>query len=197
MMQHLSRRATKPGRRTTLRWILAGAGILSSGGLATLLPRPAMAQIASREPQIKAACIYNFIKFVDWPERALPTNGTLVIGVLGESPVGSALIGLNGKSVKNRTLVVRQISTPKDVQTCQVVFVGPTEQARVSQIVSAAQEASTLTVGDLTGFARSGGVINFIEQANKVRFEINSAAAEKSKLTISSQLLRLAKVVGG
>ena len=195
-MHQQSRSARAFSRRTLLSTTLIAATALAGSAL-ILEGRDAQAQGVDRSPQIKAACIYNFVKFVDWPDRVLPANNTLVIGVLGQSPVGSALTGLNGKSAKNRTLVVRQLSSPGEVRNCQVVFVSPSELGRLGQFVEAAHDASVLTVGDSDGFARAGGVINFIEQGNRVRFEINSAAAEKSKLTISSQLLRLAKITGG
>src|SRR5688500_829613 len=107
-MQRLRRPARSLSPRSLLAiGPLAAAAVLAAAVLA-LPARIADAQGAERAPQIKAACIYNFVKFVDWPDRVLPGNNTLTIGILGSSPVGSALGGLNGKPVKNRTLVVRQ-----------------------------------------------------------------------------------------
>jgi hypothetical protein len=155
----------------------------------------ALAQ-APREYEIKAAFIYNFIKFVEWPAQALPdTSPTITIGVLGRGPFGGALESLNGKTVKGKRLVVRQLTGTREIGSVHVLFVSASERDSLDQIVSAARGANVLTVGEMAGFARSGGIINLTTQSNKIRFEINPEAAERAGLRISSQLLRLAKVV--
>jgi hypothetical protein len=159
--------------------------------LASLAP-PARAQV-NREYPLKAAFLLNFVKFVDWP--SLP-GGTITIGILGRNPFSPAVLdGINGKPVKDRTLVVRQVSDLREAAACQVVFISSSEKERLRPILDGLRGASILTVGETAGFARSGGIINFIEEGNKIRFEINPDAAERARLSISSQLLRLAKVV--
>jgi hypothetical protein len=145
---------------------------------------------------VKAACLYNFIKFVEWPERAFPEGSSnLTIGVLGDNPFGSTLGALNGKVVKGRSLVVRQVSSVREAQNCQMVFISTSERARLPQVLDGLQTASVLTVSEMSGFVKNGGMINFTEQGNNLAFEINQAAAVRARLTISSQLLKLAKNV--
>jgi hypothetical protein len=150
------------------------------------------AQSASqREYEIKAAYLYNFIKYVDWPSY----GDTITIGVLGGNPFGAALAPLNGKVVKGRRLVVRQLDSVRDAQKCQIIFVSSSEKQRLQEIFESLRSARVLTVGETQGFADGGGMINFIEENNKVRFEINAEAARRTGLNISSELLKLAKLV--
>jgi hypothetical protein len=144
-----------------------------------------------REYEIKAAYLYNFIKYVDWPSY----GDTITIGVLGGNPFGSALAPLNGKMVKGRRLVVRQLDSVRDAQRCQIIFVSSSEKPRLQEIFESLRSARVLTVGETQGFADGGGIINFIEENNKVRFEINAEAARRTGLNISSELLKLAKLV--
>jgi hypothetical protein len=149
-----------------------------------------------REYEIKAAYIYNFFNYIDWPADTLPPAGsTLTIGILGESPFGPALNPLVGKKVKGRTLAVKKVSSAKDLEQCQAVFICPSEKARLSEILGQLKDARILTVSEIEGFAEQGGIINFISERNKVRFEINTDAAKRTGLNISSDLLKLAKLV--
>lgn len=166
--------------------------LLSAAGL--VCPPRAAAQ-DPREYSIKAAFLYNFARYVDWPQQALPANGDLVIGVIGKDPFGPALNSLRGKNAKGRNLVVRHFDTPREAARCHVLFIPASERPRLEQIMDAVRNESVLTVSDMSGFARSGGIINFKSEDNRVRFEINPGAAERAKLTVSSQLLKLAKVV--
>jgi hypothetical protein len=177
----------------------AGLRIFLSFAIVSLLasPTPLRAQSAlQREYEIKAAYLYNFITYIDWPADALPPVGsTLTIGVVGENPFGSALNPLNGKKVKGRTLAVKQISSVKDLEQCQMVFICPSEKARLAEILSQLKDSRVLTVSEMDGFAEQGGIINFISERNRVRFEINPEAARRLGMTISSELLKLAKLV--
>jgi hypothetical protein len=146
--------------------------------------------ISSREYEIKAAYLYNFIKYVDWPT----SKDTVTIGVLGGNPFGPALSPLNGKIVKGRRVVVKEIDSVRDAANCQVIFVSSSERQRLREILENLKNAHVLTVGEMDGFAEDGGIINFIEENNKVRFEINPDAARRTGLTISSELLKLAKL---
>jgi hypothetical protein len=149
-----------------------------------------------REYEIKAAYIYNFFNYIDWPADTLPAAGeTLTIGILGESPFGPALNPLVGKKVKGRTLAVKQVTSAKDLEQCQIAFICPSEKARLSEILGQLKNARVLTVSEIEGFAEQGGIINFISERNKVRFEINADVARRTGLNISSDLLKLAKLV--
>jgi hypothetical protein len=150
----------------------------------------------AREYEIKAAYLYNFIKYIDWPAQGLPTGSdTITIGVIGGNPFGPALATLDGKMVKGRKLVIKEAVRLEDLPSCQIVFVSPSEAQRMQEILNASNEAKVLTVSEVEGFAARGGIINFIEERNKVRFEINAEAAKRKGFVISSELLKLAKVV--
>jgi hypothetical protein len=150
----------------------------------------------SREYEIKAAYLYNFINYIEWPDQSLPpVGGTITIGVLGENPFGGALAPLNGKQTKGRTLAVKELATLDDLKNCQIVFISSSEKARFAQILASLKDSKILTVSEIDGFAEQGGMINFISERNKVRFEINQDAARSKGLTISSDLLKLAHLV--
>lgn len=149
-----------------------------------------------REYEIKAAYLYNFINYIDWPENTFPAaGGTIIIGVVGQSPFGAALEVLNGKQVKGRTVALKQITDMKDLDQCQIVFINSSEKSRLPELLDKLKDLRILTVSEIDGFAQQGGVINFISERNKVRFEINPDAAHRLGLNISSELLKLAKLV--
>jgi hypothetical protein len=160
-------------------------------------PMGIRAQSASqREYEIKAAYLYNFINYVDWPAGTLPpSGGTLTIGIVGENPFGLAMDPLSGKSIKGHTLAVKQVATANELAQCQIVFICASEKLRLSEIFEQLKESKVLTVSETEGFASRGGIINFFSDRNKVRFEINADAARRTGLTISSELLKLAKLV--
>jgi hypothetical protein len=149
-----------------------------------------------REYQIKAAYLYNFINYIDWPADALPpAGGMLTIGVVGDNPFGAALDALKGKQIKGRTLSVKQLSSLENLDQCQIVFISPSEKERLPEILARLKDARVLTVSEIEGFAQRGGIINFISERNKVRFEVNPDAAKRTGLTVSSELLKLARLV--
>lgn len=162
--------------------------------LATLLPAVVRADSGSREYKLKAAFIFNFIRFVDWPEQDLPaSNGSIRVCVAGKDAYTAALDTINQKSVKGKTIVVSPFNG--SLSGCQVLYVSAPERSRLRPVLEAARSAHVLTVGETEDFARSGGVMNFIAEGNRIRFEVNPQAADRAHLTISSQLLKLAKVV--
>jgi hypothetical protein len=149
-----------------------------------------------REYEIKAAYIYNFINYIDWPENAFPAPGGIItIGVVGETQFRAALNVLNGKQIKGRTVALKQINDPKDLDQCQIVFISSSEKSRVPELLGKLKDSRVLTVSEIDGFAEQGGIINFISEHNRVRFEINPDAARRLGLNISSELLKLAKLV--
>ena len=169
-----------------------------------------------REYQIKAAFIYNFIKFVDWPEEKMAdSNEPITIGIIGSEDFIKAFEPVIHKKVKNRNLSIKYFEgyeklerTQEDdrqwnqkmeaLKTCHVLMFCSCDSVRIkdlSQIIKALKGSPVLTVGETAGFLESGGIINFLMEDKKVRFEINVTAAKKSKLKISSKLLRLAKRV--
>lgn len=152
--------------------------------------------VLQREYEIKAAYLYNFINYIDWPDNAFPApGGTITIGIIGRNPFDAALDVLNGKQVKGRTLALKQITDMKDLDQCQIVFINSSEKDRLPELLGRLKDSRALTVSEIDGFAQQGGIINFISEHNKVRFEINPDAARRLGLNISSELLKLAKLV--
>jgi YfiR/HmsC-like len=166
--------------------ILRGGYVFAEGG-------------ASSEYQIKAAFLYHFAQFVDWPPEAFKDDHSpLTYCTVGEDPFRGALeASLNGKTIGTRPLRVLHFRQAAEVQGCQVLFVGALEQKSVPAALASFKEMPVLTVGESEHFAEDGGIIGFCLEDNKVRFEINVGAAQRAKLRISATLLALAKTVLG
>jgi hypothetical protein len=162
--------------------------------IASLIP-PCTAFPAEGEYQVKAAMLYNFAKFIEWPPATLGSDNKLLLCVAGKSGILEAAQQLHDKQVKGRTLNVRQITRPEEISDCHIVFIPQTEKARLSNYLLLASHLSVLTVSDMEQFAASGGMIGFYDHERKVRFEINPDAAQKGKILISSHLLKLARIV--
>ena len=152
------------------------------------------AQTAPTEYQIKAAFLFNFAKFVDWPVPADPSsNAPIVIGVLGENVFQDDLAAaINGKTINNHPLQFRQFRSALETTNCQILFISPSEKSRFARIIGELHNASILTVSETDHFIEDGGMINFVIVEKRVRFQINNDAAKKAGLTISSKLLSLA-----
>ncbi len=149
------------------------------------------------EYQVKAAYLYNFAKFVEWPASAFSApDAPLVIGVYGDDPFGPALDALvRDKTVKGRRCVIRRSVRMRDLRTSHVVFVGASPEP-VAQALRELDGTSVLTVGESPRLLDEGGIVAFSVDDGRVVFAIHVGAAARAHLTISSQLLRLAKVTG-
>jgi hypothetical protein len=150
---------------------------------------------AEDENMIKAAMLYNFAKFVEWPEDSLVTDNRIVFCIAGKSGLNAPLQQLQGKPLKSKTISVRQIARPLDVIGCQILFISHSESARLSSYLQQSNRHNILTVSDMEQFAESGGMIGFTEVDNRIRFEINPETAHKQRIQISSYLLNLARRV--
>ncbi len=175
--------------------------LLRRAGLAALLfalllavPGAAPAQTAP-EYDVKAAFLYNFTKFVDWPPGAFPDPNSLRICVLGDDPFGGSLQAVAGEQVANHKLTVTRMDTISRPGGCQILFISRSEESRLPQILAAIKSSPVLTVGDTKGLVDKGVIINFTLDGSKVRFEINTESADRAGLRISSKLLQLAKRV--
>ena len=149
------------------------------------------------EYQIKAAFLYNFAKFVDWPSTAFRAGqNSLVICVVGEDPFGAALDEpIKGQSIGGRNLVVRRLKQIHRDETCHLAFISRSERDNLGQLLSVIKGSPFLTVGDDGNFIDQGGMINLVVEERKVRFEVNLEAVDRAGLKISPELLRLAKSV--
>jgi hypothetical protein len=147
------------------------------------------------EYQVKAAFLYNFVKFVDWPATPAEQEGPIELCVLGKDPFAGALERVvDGKTVNGRPLVIRRIGDIATVRTCHVLFVSASEAARVTEILKAARAGSVLTVSEIDRFSERGGIITFLMEGQRVRFRINPKMAAAAGLRISSKLLQLAVI---
>jgi YfiR/HmsC-like len=147
------------------------------------------------EYEVKAAMLYNFARFVDWPPQFLPEPpAPLVLGVLGPDPFGPILEStLRGVTVNGRPIEVRRFATLAELKICHILFISADAKS-LPLVFETLEKSGVLTVGDTEKFARHGGVIGFTLNENKVHFEINLDAAERAGLKISSKLLKLATV---
>jgi hypothetical protein len=161
-----------------------------------LLPGRIGAQEAN-EYEVKAAFLYNFARFVEWPNTVSPDpNGPLVIAILGKDPFGGEIDRfIEGKTVNGRRLVIKRFSSLEAYEQCHILFVSSSERNNLLRILAAVRTRGVLTVSETDRFAQIGGIINFITIENRIRFEINQAAAARAGLKISSKLLSLGRVV--
>ncbi len=169
---------------------------LIAAGMSLAADTDAPLPAAHSEDEIKSALLYNFTRFVEWPAGALGEDGApLVVGVLGSDALVQVLeAALLNKTVSGHPLVVHRLDPGADPKNCQVLFVGDSERARAAQILQSIGHSPTLTIGERVQFSRLGGVIAFIRDGNRIRFEINLDAADRAGFRISSKLLRLATI---
>ena len=157
----------------------------------------------SQEYMVKAAFLYNFIKFIEWPEEKLADSNSMTIGIIGKNPFGKAFEPLKDKQIKDKNVIIKQFKGNEELKQsdghtealkkCHVLFICRSEHKQLEEIIKSVKGHSVLTVGDIKDFLESGGMINFVMEDEKVRFEIHNAAAKRAKLDIRSKLLRLAK----
>jgi len=164
--------------------------------LAGVLRTPAQDNPPS-EYQLKAAFLYTFAKFIDWPSDSFATDhSSFAICILGVDPFGSTIDDtLRGKAIGDHPVVIERAKEPSEVRHCQIVFISSSEKSRLPEVLMALQGANVLIVGETERFADSGGTIQLILDQNHIRFAINTNAAESAGLRISSKLLALAKIV--
>lgn len=179
---------------------LTGAPIIApciAAMIMLLLLFPAPVRCEMDEFKIKAAMLYNFTKYVEWPAAALPAGNQLQVCIAGNSPLKRNQDQLQGKTVNGRTIAVRLVGSPVEISGCNLLFIDSSEQHKLPVYLQQGNKKPILMVSDSDRFAAHGGMIGFIEQDDKIRFEINHDAAHQAGLTISSKLLKLAKLVKG
>jgi hypothetical protein len=146
------------------------------------------------EYQVKAAFLLNFTKFTQWPATAFAdADSPITICILGDDPFGNTLNQIvEGEVVSGRKVAVQRMKRPPQSKSCQVLFARKSENGLK---VLPAVGHGVLTVGESAGFIRDGGMIAFVLENRRVRFEVNQTAAENAGLTLSSKLLNVAKTV--
>lgn len=177
-------------RATSLVLRLAVAGLLA--GLASGQAAPAN-QI---EYQVKAAYLYNFAKFVEWPPPPLQPGASFRIGVLAD-PDAFAIIAetLQGRKISDHPIEVVLLTTAADISGCRVVFVPRSSEITPARFHASQPAASVLLVGEQAGFAAAGGDIGFIPRGDNLRYQVNLAAAQRAGLRLSGRLANLAELV--
>ncbi len=166
--------------------------VCAAFGIAAESPR-------AREYEVKAAFLYHFASFVEWPPEAPAHAGEqFVIGILGDDPFGSDLdAAVDGKTVNDRLLLIRRAKRLEDLRGCAIAFISRSESDRLTEILDALREWNVLSVGEGEDFASLGGIITFVTRDSKVHFVINQQAALQARLKISSKLLSVADSVIG
>jgi YfiR/HmsC-like len=201
--------------RTLILWSMA-AFVLTASLSATVCADPA----TDREYRLKAAFLYSFMMFVEgdrfhWKsDEGKPSdpNEHVQIGIIGKAPFGEAFEPLKNKKIKNRAVTVKwfkgmaelaetdghrpqQHPQIEAIRRCHLLFICSSEKAHIDTILNPIRTLGMLTIADMPGFLEAGGMINFVIEDKKVRFEINSAAAKRAQLQIRAKLLRLARRV--
>ena len=151
----------------------------------------------ARHYQIKAAYLYHFSQFVEWPDSIfLDADTPLVIGVIGEDPFGPYLDGIvSGELVNGHPLSIQRFKPGEEIKDCHILFINFSDVSQTVKIIEHTQGKGILTVSDMPGFLEIGGMIQFIASNKRIRFQINPEASESAGLKISSKLLRLAEIV--
>lgn len=149
------------------------------------------------EYEIKAAFLYKFIRFTEWPADEPKMNANaFVIGVLGTDPFGSALDRmLEGEFIGDKRIIAKRFARVEDASDSHVLFVSSSLQADLPRILKTLETHSVLSVSEIDNFARLGGIIELKKESNRITFDINVDAAKRAKLRLSSQLLGLARIV--
>ena len=155
------------------------------------------AETLSGEYRLKAAFIYNFSKFIEWPEHAFRGKREFCVASLGRTPLDKELAALSGKSVNGRSIVFRQVNSPEEAAQCQVLFISRSEMARLDGILDLLGGLPVLTVADSADFCKYGGMLSLDNEMGKVVFDVNFRETQRAKLKPNSQLFRLARKVYG
>jgi hypothetical protein len=149
------------------------------------------------DSEVKATYLFNFGRFTTWPQSAAAADGrSFSVCVLGRDPFGPTLDAtMAGEIIAGQAVVAKRIAKSSEMMGCRILFVSRSEEPQLPSILDAAGAAGALTVSDLPQFAARGGMIQFVSQNNKIRFEVNLTAVEQANLLLSSELLKVAMAV--
>ncbi len=171
--------------------------VLLTAAVVTLLASSGADALQARsEYELKAAYLYSFGRFVEWPAGDPRASGDFIICVLGSDPFGPALDAtVSGVTLRGRKVVGRRLSTAAGAADCHILFISASEERQLETIVGSLAQAGVLTVSDIPRFVGRGGMIQFVVSGGRVRFEIDLRPARDANLTLSSELLRVAAAV--
>lgn len=187
------------GNRATwsLQRLCVGGAVVALYGLLFSVSGLCLEQAKASEFQVKTAYLYNFGKFVRWPDRVnADRRGAFTICVFGQDPFGSILdASVAGRIIDGKGVIAKRISAPREVLNCQILFISSSEEGRLDKVLTALNKAAILTVSDMPEFSERGGMIHFLLEGNRVRFDVNLTATQNAGLTLSSELLKVAATV--
>lgn len=148
------------------------------------------------EYQVKAAFLFNFTRFIHWPESAYTSpDAPFVIGIVGTDPFGTYLDELvNSEKAEGHPIIIRRYPGGGDMSGCQLIFIGLDTPGKLKAILSLTAHPGMLTVGDAASFISSGGMVRFFKEDNRIKIEIKLAAAKAAQLEVSAKLLQVAKI---
>lgn len=173
--------------------------LLLTLSLTTMGAMPALAREPAPEDAVKAALLYNFVQFVRWPDCALPPEQGLVLGILGRDPLQEWLLDLAVEGHRSGSLKTVQFGSLQELRAqrnkLQVLYIGHTAQKDQEAILRALEGIPVLTVSDDELFVKQGGMMNFVRQNSRIRFDLNLDATAGSQLQISSRLFDLARII--
>ncbi|HWF48309.1 MAG TPA: YfiR family protein [Bryobacteraceae bacterium] len=184
-------------RARRLRKLLFGAAVAAISGLPFAVASPSGERPKPTESQVQVAYLYNFGKFVQWPANSAATkSGLFNICVYGQDPFGSTLNATVADGIiDGKRVVAKHIIDANETLGCQILFISSSEDARLKKILETLNNAAVLTVSDMPRFSQRGGMIQFILEGNRVRFEVDLTATQSAGLALSSELLKVAAAV--
>jgi hypothetical protein len=169
-------------------------------GLSLVCIRPGNApaeEAANLEYRIKAAYLYNFTKFIVWPDADMAETQPFNLAIIGTDPFGDTLAPLTEKSVQGRPIQISRLGNHELIPQVDMLFISSQDPDEIKGILAALTSSATLTVGESPAFTGKGGMISFYTEKKKIRFEINTKAIRQKGFKVSSQLLKLARIVEG
>ena len=173
--------------RTKVGFLVLGA-LIASGAEPTAAALPT-------DYEVKAAFLYNFAKFVRWPDEAA-SGPRFVLVIVGDDPFGEVIDrAFQGKTVLGRPVEIRRTRVVREAAAAQIAFIGSSERAHLAEVLAALKGGSVLTVGDMDRFADGGGMVGFRLKDSTVRFEVNLREVRQARLQMSSQIIKLAQRV--
>jgi hypothetical protein len=162
-----------------------------------MIPSSGAEQAKRTEYQVQAAYLYNFGRFIRWPANIIGAQqDAFTVCIFGQDPFGNTLNAtVAGGTIWGKSVTVKRLSNPEDAASCRILFISSSEADRLHYVLEALEKASVLTVSDMPQFSQRGGMIQFVMERNRVRFEVNFTATQNAGLILSSELLKVATVV--
>lgn len=150
---------------------------------------------SASEYKVQAIFLYNFTRFIDWPGSAFASGEPFKIGIVGNDPFGKYLEeAVSGERVSGRPIVIEHYKNARELKDCHILYIGLKDQKEIKKIINAVADKNTLTISENPEFVKWGGMIRIYSDDNKIRLQINDAAARKVKIKISAKLLNIADV---